>query len=165
MIGYLKYFFTVLKHKYFVIVAGRKLGLGYIQLVLHDISKFLPVEFIAYKRRFIDKDNTALGVMEFDYAWNHHQKNNKHHWQYWVVDLDNFLLIPVKHLKEMAADYFAAARAYNGAWPSSYISWVWYSQHFHNVKMLSQSKEQLVVYLDKLMLSFNNNIKKFKIRD
>ena len=34
----------------------------------------------------------------FDLAWNHHQKTNKHHWEYWV-------LISGKEMKPLPMDY------------------------------------------------------------
>jgi hypothetical protein len=47
---------------------------------------------------------------KFDSAWNIHQKRNKHHWQYWVLIMDNgsieALDIPEKYIKEMLCDWW-----------------------------------------------------------
>jgi hypothetical protein len=50
------------------------------------------------------------------YAWLHHQKWNKHHWEYWVIPSHGPLNMPDKYVREMVADWFAAGRAFDGAW-------------------------------------------------
>lgn len=80
---YLKY---VLKHKWFVFVAGLKLGVPVWMLILHDWDKFLPDEWFPYARTFYKPDGTKQYVesVEFAHAWMLHQHRNKHHWQYWL---------------------------------------------------------------------------------
>ena len=74
---------------------------------LHDLSKFLPSEFIPYAKHFYGKwikesewhgdirnyvswRSTEMGVREnFEKAWLLHQKRNPHHWQYWLLVNDN----------------------------------------------------------------------------
>lgn len=55
---------------------------------------------------------------KFNIAWNHHQKRNKHHWQYWLLTGDDgqaiALDIPEKYIREMVADWMGAGRAING---------------------------------------------------
>jgi hypothetical protein len=55
----------------------------------------------------------------FDAAWNHHQKSNKHHWQYWCLtqddDPDLALPMPDRYRREMLADWRGASRAYTGS--------------------------------------------------
>lgn len=52
----------------------------------------------------------------FDVAWNHHQKSNKHHWQFWVLiggqDSTRCLPMPDRYRREMLADWRGAGRAY-----------------------------------------------------
>ena len=48
---YWKYLKAVLKHKWFVFIECRKLGIPWLG-VIHDLSKFLPSEFIPYARYF-----------------------------------------------------------------------------------------------------------------
>ena len=56
---------------------------------------------------------------DFDVAWLHHQKRNRHHWQYWHLyqdeDPDKVLSMPDRYRKEMLADWRGAGRAYTGA--------------------------------------------------
>lgn len=68
------------------------------------------------------KGNTSTGLLPlaakqaFDMAWNHHQKRNKHHWQYWILTMDDqednkVLEMPDECLYEMLADWRGASRA------------------------------------------------------
>ena len=99
---YLKYLKYVLKHKWFVFIECCKMGIP-LRGLLHDVSKFLPSEFIPYahyfygtwcknedwhgdKRNYIPYKWTEKGVEEaFNIAWLKHQKRNPHHWQYWLL--------------------------------------------------------------------------------
>jgi hypothetical protein len=80
---YLKY---VLRHKWFVLLAGMREGVPLWMLILHDWDKFMPDEWIPYARTFYKPDGTKQYVesVDFAYAWMKHQHRNKHHWQYWL---------------------------------------------------------------------------------
>lgn len=129
---YLKY---VLRHKLYVFQACCKYGLVWAGVV-HDLSKFLPVEWFPYVDKFyggkwperhygdwrlwLDGKYTQPWVdRRFDEAWNHHQKVNKHHWQYWLLleDSGNVkpLDMPLRYRQEMLADWRGASRAITGA--------------------------------------------------
>lgn len=85
---YLNY---VLRHKWFVFLAGIKIGASLWRLLLHDLSKFRPSEWSAYVNYFYG-DKTDLETdrkAAFDRAWLYHQRRNPHHWQYWVLMEDN----------------------------------------------------------------------------
>lgn len=101
---YLKY---VIRHKWFVFLACLQYGLIW-RGIKHDWTKFLPSEWGPYVQYFYGpkvahptkkklKDGEFVPVMEvpsdvqiaFDHAWNHHQKRNSHHWQYWLLHPDN----------------------------------------------------------------------------
>lgn len=85
---YLKY---VIRHKYYVFIACRALGVPLWQALIHDWSKLLPSEFIPYARYFYGfrgmKD--AKTKAAFDRAWLLHQNRNPHHWQYWLLQEDD----------------------------------------------------------------------------
>lgn len=126
---YLKY---VLRHKWFVALACFREGL-YWQGLVHDLSKFLPSEFVSYAQYFYGKtDEEALdaigefGVAElapfgfytrdrFNVSWLKHQNRNPHHHQYWVLINDEdpswALPMPDKYIHEMICDWQGAARA------------------------------------------------------
>src|SRR5687768_7561273 len=88
---YLAYLKALLRHKYFVFLEGRKLGLGIIRLLIHDWDKFGPKMFTAYARSFNAPDGTKWYKPDpdFDPTWNRHQKVSKHHWQAWVLMEDS----------------------------------------------------------------------------
>ena len=115
-----------MRHKWFVLLEGRKLGVALGQLLLHDWQKFTPAEWTPYVRTFYGPapsprradggyDPNAVSDA-FDRAWLHHQKvGGKHHWQYWVLPLDDggvrALAIPERYVREMVADWRGAGRA------------------------------------------------------
>jgi hypothetical protein len=118
---YLRY---VLRHKWFVLVACVRLGIPWRGL-WHDWTKFLPVEWFPYVRLFYGKGRTreslgdysadAVRDGDFEVAWNHHQKHNDHHWQYWVRvgDDGTLLCLPMFSAarREMLADWRGVGRA------------------------------------------------------
>lgn len=130
MIQYFRYTYELLKHKWYVIKYGLKLKVPFYLLLIHDISKFHPDEFFAYANHFYNKDGSKREVRDetggydpskqsnkFKLAWLHHQNNNKHHWQYWIIphynafydDTSlNIIDIPKKYIREMIADWISA---------------------------------------------------------
>lgn len=50
---------------------------------VHDASKYSKEEFDAYRRNFhpINDEEKKNSKEDFDKAWEHHYKNNDHHWQ------------------------------------------------------------------------------------
>ncbi len=132
---YLKYLRYVIRHKWHVFVECCKAGIP-IRGLLHDLSKLLPSEFFPYAhyfygtwmkeseyhgdtRIFYPWKYTEMGVKEaFDLAWLKHQKRNKHHWQYWLLQCDSgelkILGMPLKYCKEMLTDWRGAGKAING---------------------------------------------------
>jgi hypothetical protein len=152
-IEYLKY---VLRHKWFVFVACANLGVPFWQAVIHDLSKFEPVEWFPYVHAFYNPDGskrvtkTDSGTLDsnkvaadFSAAWNHHQKVNPHHWQYWVLINDEDGMVPLEmpavFVLEMLADWDGAGRAITGkSDPAG-----WYRKNGY--KMILHDKTRLLV--------------------
>jgi len=138
--NYLKY---VLRHKWFVFVEGRKLGVPLYLLILHDISKFRPFEWMAYAKTFYAKDGTPRyeSSNDFHLAWLMHIHRNKHHWQYWILYHDDggyrILEMPDKYRREMLADWRGAGRAQKN--PLSTKDW--YLKRFDTMKLNWGTKE------------------------
>lgn len=88
MRAHLRYLRYVVRHKWFVFLEGRKLGLGSGQLIKHDWSKFLPSEWFPYVHFFYGKPGDSV-TSAFDFAWLLHQKRNPHHWQWWCLPEDD----------------------------------------------------------------------------
>ena len=81
-----KYLIYVLRHKWFVLQAGRKLGVPLLTLLLHDWDKFLPDEWLPYACTFYAPNGSSQykESVGFARAWMLHQHRNRHHWQYWL---------------------------------------------------------------------------------
>lgn len=112
MFEYLSYLF---RHKFYVFKAGLKLNVSLWRLIVHDWSKlFFINEFIGYKNWFYKNGNYPF------YAVNHHQKFNKHHWQYWLLVREDGSYLPLDiphiYLKEMVADWAGSGRVKSGYW-------------------------------------------------
>jgi len=119
----------VLLHKWFVFLAGLKLGVPLGRLILHDWTKFLPREWFPYTTFFYGHGMTREAAAARDYnfpvseaaelafeiAWAHHQHKNDHHWQFWVRlgDDGTTLVLPMSEnaRREMLADWMGAGRA------------------------------------------------------
>ena len=141
-IAYLKY---ILRHKYFVFIAGMTLGKWF---VFHDMSKFLPSEWFPYAFTFYDvKGQKRYHENEdFNQAWNAHQKRNKHHWQYWLLKMDRgdviALDMPHHYIFEMVADWAGAGRAITGKWEVK----KWYESNKQNI-IISDTTREIVELL------------------
>ena len=147
-----KHLKLVLTHKYYVLIECFKVGL-YWQGIVHDLSKFHPVEFFESAKYFtgtgspINESKKANGYSE---AWLHHKGRNKHHWQYWIdfkgkqaIPLD----IPDKYILEMSCDIKAASKAYlkdryTSDSPRKYVE-----LHLDKWMMTENTKNKLVVLL------------------
>lgn len=132
MKAHLRYLSYVVRHKWFVFVAGLRMGAPLWRLLIHDWSKFTPTEWGPYVRQFFNTDGSRRRVrrpdggydpnaqaIEFRRAWLSHQRN-RHHWQAWVSigesgSLDP-LPMPDSYIREMVADWMGAGRAITGRW-------------------------------------------------
>jgi len=141
---YVRYLGYVLRHKWYVFRASRDLGIPWRGLV-HDLSKFRPSELLPYARYFYEPDGSPrtrrdktgyykaaeTGDHAFDIAWMHHQHRNPHHWQYWVLPLDDggvrALRMPEEYVLEMVADWRGASLAQG--YGSDVVPW--YLEHMH----------------------------------
>jgi len=108
---------ATIKHKWFVMLAGKKLPKKYkvswYRLIIHDWSKFTFSEAPHYGRSFFGDRKYPE---KFDKAWLHHIHCNPHHWQHWIVQSGKLLPMPKKFIHEMVADWMGAGRSYQGSW-------------------------------------------------
>lgn len=153
----LKYCWLTIKHKWFVFRAGLRTRAPLWRLVIHDWSKFSPLEAPHYGRQFFGDKGDPLG---FSYAWNHHQKNNKHHWEYWIPCTghnrggygDNEPLpMPEKYVREMVADWLGASRAYEGRWPESREGWPWLKANLEKLRLHPTTRDRVEAVLSEVM--------------
>lgn len=155
------YFRYLIRHKWFVFVAGLQTEAPLWRLVIHDWSKFLPCEWGPYARSFYNRDGSKRDwktrdpwdQMEFNEAWNHHQKFNKHHWQYWLLTNDNDdpkhkpLPIPEKYLLEMVSDWMGTGRLITGKWDV----WNWYEANKSRIILNERTRASVEWLLFSLM--------------
>ena len=114
MLADLKYLWYVIKHKYYVIRAGRTLGCDWIQLILHDMSKFSKAEWTPYVNRFY---RGIENKSQFYKALMHHYENNPHHWNFWIDDaMGTANDMPMYFIREMVADWMGASRVKTGSY-------------------------------------------------
>lgn len=158
-----RYLWYVLRHKWFVLQAGLRLGVPLWQLIIHDWSKLLPCEFLPYARFFyggphrpwaevtayeklhhFDRawSRSQEGIQDaFDRAWLHHQNVNPHHWNYWLLRLDDgnqrALSMPDRFVREMVADWTGAGRALGKPDIAG-----WYQANCHRMTMHPQTRQQ-----------------------
>lgn len=122
----IRYLISTIRHKWFVFVAGIRFvkGIPIYRLILHDMSKFNPVEFVNYAKFYKSKDGKKDNKGNFVIAWMHHQKRNKHHPEYWTTHgvfewANGSVDMPEIHVREWVADLLGASREYTGSWDMS----------------------------------------------
>lgn len=114
--GHLK---NVLMHRHLVFIYSLKVGIP-LQGLIHDLSKFLPSEFIPSIKYFPKtytpcfeerKHNNMSSLIAI-----RHTNRNKHHYEYWIdIYKGNIILrkIPFKYNLEFCIDGIAASKTYN----------------------------------------------------
>lgn len=114
--GHLK---TVTIHRWWVFYYCCKAGIP-IQGLLHDLSKFSPVEFFESVKYYQGNRSPIDACKELNgwsACWLHHKGKNKHHYQYWIDGIDKgcrAIDMPFKYKVEMICDFMGAGRAYSG---------------------------------------------------
>lgn len=88
-------------------------------ILAHDQSKFSADEFYGYAQYFYPEPGKEKRQREFSIAWNHHQKSNRHHWDYWVMSDLVVLEMPRVYLLEMLCDWAAMSLQF-GDTPSDF---------------------------------------------
>lgn len=58
-------------------------------VIHHDASKLSAEEFTQYRQYFYPAEGEVKDDSLLDSAWEHHWRNNKHHWQNWTVNHAN----------------------------------------------------------------------------
>lgn len=167
---------TILKHKKTVFVLCSRLGMP-LRGLLHDTSKFSPVEFFNGVKYFTDgkRSPTVAERLAKGYsaAWLHHKGRNKHHFEYWTElnwNKETVYLcpMPLKYVKEMFCDRVAATKTYlKSAYTDfSPLEYYWAKgderyMHPQTSSTLEKMLFLLAVYGEKQALPMIKNIKSF----
>ena len=115
-----EHFKTITHHRSLVRKGCFAVGL-YRQGLMHDLSKYSPVEFMVGAKYFqgdkspnnAEREDTGVSL-----AWLHHKGRNKHHFEYWIdysIDGDHHMTgmeMPVNYVVEMFCDRVAACKTY-----------------------------------------------------
>ena len=95
------------------LIDGKKMIEAMMNAEEHDKSKYDKEEYDAYDAYFYGPGERPPEIQEaFNKAWLHHQHNNPHHWQYWVLVNDEptegtiALEMPDEYIYEMIADWW-----------------------------------------------------------
>lgn len=150
-----RYLLYIVRHKWFVFVAGLRVKAPLWRLVIHDWSKFTPGEWFPYVEYFYGEkprlqkeewDDYRYWTQAhkyyaaFDRAWLHHQHANPHHWQHWVLRNDDGIVktlpMPAPLVREMVADWMGAGRAITGKWEAL----DWYLKNCHKMLLHDESR-------------------------
>lgn len=130
------HFRTITTHKLRVMKYCFKVGL-YKQGLLHDLSKYAPVEFIPGIRYYQGtRSPNEMERLEKGYsaAWLHHKGRNKHHLEYWIDYAPelNFKMggmeMPVNYVVEMFCDRVAACQIYQKEKYTDASPWDYYAK-------------------------------------
>ena len=132
---YFRYLRYLVRHKYFVFIAGLTTKTPIWRLLIHDWTKLTPQEFKPYVNFFypslkmMETDTTASRKSAFRSAFLHHIHNNLHHFNYWVAVSDDGKTraqeMPEIYIREMVADWFGAGKGISGKWDADQ----WYLAH------------------------------------
>lgn len=81
----------------------------------HDHSKYSEEEFEGYRQYFHPCSDEIPDEKIFELAWKHHYKNNPHHPEYWVDEINNTYkdMEPI-YIAEMLLDWEAMSMKFGG---------------------------------------------------
>jgi len=119
-------------------------------VAMHDNSKFDDEEYYPYLNYFYPSEGCPKDEKKFNIAWNHHQKCNPHHWQYWMLISDDHpepecLDMPLKYIAEMCCDWHSFSKKN----PKS-TAYAWWNDNKDKIKVSAKTArtiDALVEYL------------------
>ena len=153
----LKYLWLTTKHKAYVFRAGLKTGAPLWRLLIHDLSKYTPMEAPHYGRLFFGDKSDPDG---YNQAWLHHQNVNPHHWEYWIPRTGGRcqigqepLPMPMWAVQEMVADWCGASKAYEGfyPWEIEFHDWKWFHRHWNEISTPERIHDGTLDHLEHVM--------------
>ena len=153
-----KHLTTVNHHRRLVREHCFRLGL-YRQGLLHDLSKYSPVEFSVgakYYQGFQSPNNAERLDRGYSSAWLHHKGRNKHHLEYWIdysLGEESPLTgmeMPTRYVVEMFCDRVAASKTYRGDQYTDSDPWTYYEQSKSHYLLHPNTRALLESMLKKL---------------
>ena len=119
--NFFRHFNTITKHRHAVLKHCFKAGILW-RGILHDLSKYTPVEFFTGVRYYVGTRSPNESEREekgYSSAWMHHKGRNKHHFEYWTdynpkTKIVEPVKMPLIFVAEMFCDRVAASKIYQG---------------------------------------------------
>lgn len=146
ILSHLKCLYSILLHKLFVIIIGRKLKVPWWNLLVHDLSKFLPSEFPHIARKIFGANDDKKGFYSFYLL---HTHRNKHHPAYWVNEDGEASPVPMVVIREMLADWASASMVYSKI-KVDYNNWGWFNKAFPGMNLHPTTRKRIILVLDEL---------------
>ena len=153
-----RHFKTITAHKLLVMQHCFRIGL-YRQGLMHDMSKYMPSEFLMGCMYFDDgKSSPTTGErrdLGCSFAWMHHKGRNRHHFEYWidyaVNPKDGFIgaKMPKRFVAEMVIDRISASRNYQKENYTCRSAWEYYARA-KDVYVMNDETRFLLEYLLKM---------------
>ncbi len=134
---FIGHFKTITHHRHTVMKECFKVGL-YKQGLLHDLSKYSPVEFMVGARYYQGNRSPNIAEKEekgYSSAWLHHKGRNKHHYEYWIdygLNPNEGLIgnrMPIRYVVEMFLDRMAACKIYQKEKYTDESTLIYYTKH------------------------------------
>ena len=151
----IKHYRTITNHRHLVMKGCFEIGL-YRQGLLHDLSKYSPIEFIPgarYYKGTESPNNSERRKKGYSAAWLHHKGRNKHHFEYWI----DYTLepghqiggnkMPVKYVVEMYVDRVMASKNYQKEKYNDKSALKYYEKGKDRYMMHRDTEELLVMLL------------------
>jgi len=164
---YWKQFKSLLTHKWYVLKAGLFVGgIPLWRLIIHDWSKFMPVEFINYSHfKYGVKDKKQWAK-----AWLHHLHHNPHHPEHWILSwrgdpkyyddlaepIAEFVSVqPMSetYVREMVADMLATSKEVTGNWDIA----VWLNKNGSSMRLHNEAITRLDAVMHEIDYHITDN--------
>lgn len=116
----------------------------------HDASKYdKDYEWYQYLDNFypISEEAKQENKDNYNLAWNHHQKENKHHWQYWVLIKDTGDIIPLPMPEPYVIQALCDWHSFAYKNPES-TARHWYDNNNDKMILHDETKSIIEYYLD-----------------
>ena len=121
----------------------------------HDASKTDIDEYDAYDKYFYGGNRSYEVTEEFNYAWLRHIHKNEHHWQHWVLHMDDggekVLDMPSVYIIEMICDWWSFGFKDNNL----YELFDYYEEHKANIKLSDTTRKNVETILATIKAKLN----------
>ncbi len=146
-----KHFRTITHHKRLVMRGCFRVGL-YWQGLVHDLSKYSPVEFFVGARYYqgnMSPNNAERLDRGYSQSWLHHKGRNKHHLEYWIdygLPPEGGIVgmrMPDKYIVEMFIDRVSASKVYQKDAYTDESAWKYYEKGKSHLLLHPEVRELL----------------------